>query len=80
MPGYAVGVGATIGTKRSQARSGIPGDTSCATRNAPRGTLTVDLRLEFLRGKLASLDRRDRELEAARAMIAAKIVDLESRV
>jgi hypothetical protein len=43
-------------------------------------TLTVDRRLEFLRGKPASMDRRAGELGAALAVIAAKIVDLESRV
>jgi len=43
------------------------------------GTLTVDLQLGFLRDKLARIERQARELEAARAVIAAKIADLESR-
>jgi MerR family copper efflux transcriptional regulator len=44
------------------------------------GTLTVDLQLELLRGKLAGIDRQADELNAARTEIAAKIADLESRL
>jgi MerR family transcriptional regulator, copper efflux regulator len=43
------------------------------------GTLTIDLQLELLRDKLASLDRQARELNATRTAITAKIADLESR-
>lgn len=43
------------------------------------GTLTIDLQLDLLREKLAGLDRRASQLAAARAAIAAKIADLESR-
>lgn len=43
------------------------------------GTLTIELQLQLLRGKLAGLDRRIRELSATRTAIAAKIDDLESR-
>lgn len=43
------------------------------------GTLTIDLQLQLLRDKLASLDRQACELEATRTAIAAKIADLESR-
>jgi DNA-binding transcriptional MerR regulator len=43
------------------------------------GTLTIDLQLKLLREKLASLDQQARALNAARATIAAKIADLESR-
>lgn len=44
------------------------------------GTLTIDRQLEFLREKLAGLDRQAEKLDAARTTIAAKIVDLESRL
>jgi DNA-binding transcriptional MerR regulator len=44
------------------------------------GTLTVGRQLEFLRDKLARLDRQAREINATRRALAAKIVQLEARV
>ncbi len=44
------------------------------------GTLTVERQLEFLRAKLADLDRQAEQLDATRTMMAAKITDLESRL
>ena len=43
------------------------------------GTLTIDRQLEFLREKLADLDRQAEKLNATRTTIATKIADLESR-
>jgi DNA-binding transcriptional MerR regulator len=44
------------------------------------GTLTADRQLEFLRDKLARLDRQARELNATRRALAAKIAQLRARV
>lgn len=43
------------------------------------GRLTAELQLEFLRGKLAALERRALELDAACRAIATKISALEMR-
>lgn len=42
------------------------------------GTLTADMQLDFLRDKVADLDRQITALNATRTAIAAKIAQLES--
>jgi hypothetical protein len=43
------------------------------------GVLTAEMQLALLRNRLATLDAQARELDAARAAIAAKITGLERK-
>ncbi|GAA3431157.1 MerR family transcriptional regulator [Kutzneria kofuensis] len=62
-------------------RSGMSiADVKALAATFDDGTLTVDRQLEFLREKLADLDRQAEKLDATRTTIAAKIADLESRL